>query len=72
MNRCSGNSANLYFHSVVLFCVAGMIDILQQYNIRKTAESMMRAVVNKRSEVSAVDPDFYAERFQKFMADHSE
>lgn len=49
----------------------GLIDVLQQYNIRKTAESMMRSIINKRSEVSAVDPDFYAERFLQFIADNS-
>lgn len=49
----------------------GIIDILQQYNLRKTGESFLRGLVHKRSEVSAVSPAMYATRFVEFLADHS-
>jgi len=55
----------------------GMIDILIQYKSKKKMEHFMKAVVHGYEEVSVVHPDFYANRFFKFMEqlvehDHAE
>ncbi len=50
----------------------GIIDILQQYNFKKSGENLLRGLQYDRSQISAVDPKTYAERFVRFMADNSE
>lgn len=47
--------------------VAGIIDVLQLYNRRKQAETLLKSVVYKRDAISAVDPDLYASRFLGFV-----
>jgi 1-phosphatidylinositol-4-phosphate 5-kinase len=47
--------------------VAGIIDILQLYNRRKQAETLLKSVVYKRDAISAVDPALYASRFLAFV-----
>lgn len=47
--------------------VAGIIDILQLYNRRKQAETLLKSVVYKRDAISAVDPALYASRFLGFV-----
>jgi len=49
----------------------GIIDILQQYNNFKRAENFFKGFVSDRREISAVHPDFYAERFYKFIEENS-
>jgi len=34
----------------------GIIDILQQYNVKKTAGTLLRSVIQPRSGISAVPP----------------
>ena len=46
----------------------GIIDILQEYNAVKQAENIYKGIVGKRSEISSVDPKFYASRFLAFMS----
>ena len=46
----------------------GIIDILQEYNTVKQAENLYKGIVGKRSEISSVDPRFYASRFLAFMS----
>eukprot|EP00742_Colponemidia_sp_Colp-10_P018472 GILJ01021338.1.p1 GENE.GILJ01021338.1~~GILJ01021338.1.p1 ORF type:complete len:644 (+),score=87.32 GILJ01021338.1:289-1932(+) len=46
----------------------GIIDILQEYNARKTAETYIRSVFNERSKVSSVPAKEYAARFVSFMS----
>ena len=50
---------------VVLFF--GIIDILQEYNMRKRAEHVSKSMVVKRDAMSSVNPTVYATRFQNFM-----
>ncbi|KAM3576207.1 hypothetical protein VYU27_001915 [Nannochloropsis oceanica] len=47
--------------------VAGVIDVLQLYNRRKLAETLLKSVVYKREAISAVDPVLYAARFLQFV-----
>lgn len=50
----------------------GIIDILQQYNARKQAETKYRKVeVRGRAEPSCVSPDDYASRFISFFDEYS-
>ncbi|KAH3732738.1 1-phosphatidylinositol-4-phosphate 5-kinase [Pelomyxa schiedti] len=46
----------------------GIIDILQEYNIRKRAETKYRFFATHGSDgVSCVDPAYYSHRFQEFI-----
>mmetsp|Transcript_44433 Transcript_44433/g.105296 ORF Transcript_44433/g.105296 Transcript_44433/m.105296 type:complete len:515 (+) Transcript_44433:226-1770(+) len=45
----------------------GIIDYLQFYNRRKKAETFFKGMQYKRSEISAVKPELYAERFIAFI-----
>mmetsp|Transcript_7502 Transcript_7502/g.18766 ORF Transcript_7502/g.18766 Transcript_7502/m.18766 type:complete len:943 (-) Transcript_7502:1218-4046(-) len=51
----------------------GIIDILQQYNARKRAETRYRRIeVKGKAEPSCVSPDDYAERFILFFDEYSQ
>ena len=51
----------------------GIIDILQQYNVRKRAETRYRKFeVRGKAEPSCVSPDDYAERFIAFFDEYSQ
>ncbi|CAN0521983.1 unnamed protein product, partial [Ectocarpus sp. 8 AP-2014] len=50
----------------------GIIDILQQYNTRKHAETFWKGLTHDRYEVSCVDPKLYYERFVDFLDHHTE
>ena len=45
----------------------GVIDILQQYNSRKIAETFFKGLRHNRKQISAVHPTFYGDRFLDFM-----
>lgn len=49
----------------------GIIDILQQYDMKKTMETFFKAFLHPSLGVSSVDPNIYAERFIRFMEDYS-
>jgi hypothetical protein len=49
----------------------GIIDILQQYDLRKMGETVLKSVVHPISGISSVSPAFYAERFVKFLSEHT-
>eukprot|EP00968_Pinguiococcus_pyrenoidosus_P011482 scaffold923_cov256-Pinguiococcus_pyrenoidosus.AAC.59 len=49
----------------------GIIDILQQYNTKKRAENFLKGFKYNRSQISAVRPDLYAQRFRDFLAANS-
>uniref|UniRef100_A0A7S1CBN6 PIPK domain-containing protein n=1 Tax=Bicosoecida sp. CB-2014 TaxID=1486930 RepID=A0A7S1CBN6_9STRA len=49
----------------------GIIDILQQYDTKKTLETFFKSFVHKTLGISSVDPNVYAERFVRFMEDYS-
>lgn len=48
----------------------GVIDILQEYNMRKKAEHAIKSISNDSTKISAVDPAFYARRFLDWMEGH--
>ncbi|KDO26627.1 hypothetical protein SPRG_08031 [Saprolegnia parasitica CBS 223.65] len=45
----------------------GIIDILQQYNMQKRAETLIKGLQHNAKEISSVDPDLYGNRFIEFM-----
>ncbi|GAB9466641.1 hypothetical protein Gpo141_00004011 [Globisporangium polare] len=48
----------------------GVIDILQQYNSRKIAETFFKGIRHNRKQISSVNPTFYGDRFIEFMETH--
>jgi 1-phosphatidylinositol-4-phosphate 5-kinase len=54
-----GKSDEVYF--------AGIIDILQQYNSRKRAETFFKGLMFDTKQISCVDPDWYSQRFLEYM-----
>lgn len=48
----------------------GVIDILQQYNALKRAETFFKSFKYDSRQISAVDPKWYAKRFVDFTASH--
>ncbi|XP_058797430.1 phosphatidylinositol 4-phosphate 5-kinase type-1 alpha isoform X3 [Phymastichus coffea] len=51
-----------------LLLFIGIIDILQSYRLKKKLEHTLKSIVHDGDTVSVHRPGFYAERFQKFMA----
>jgi hypothetical protein len=54
---------------------SGIIDILQQYNGRKWGENLFKKTFTKeggQGKISAVPPKQYADRFVKYMREHTE
>lgn len=49
----------------------GIIDILQQYDLRKVGETALKSLVHPSREISAVSPAFYAQRFVRFLEAHT-
>lgn len=49
----------------------GIIDILQQYDLRKMGETVIRSIYQPPGGISSVSPGFYARRFVEFMAANS-
>ncbi|OAY44913.1 phosphatidylinositol 4-phosphate 5-kinase 8 isoform X2 [Manihot esculenta] len=52
-------------YDVVLYM--GMIDILQEYNMRKKVEHTFKSLKFDPLSISAVEPELYADRFLKFL-----
>ncbi|CAD6206321.1 unnamed protein product [Miscanthus lutarioriparius] len=52
-------------HDVILFF--GIIDILQDYSLRKRAEHAYKSLQTNPNSISAVDPKLYSKRFQDFI-----
>eukprot|EP01035_Chromulina_nebulosa_P018924 gene18924-24731_t len=50
----------------------GIIDILQQYNGVKKIENLIKGFQYDRKQISAVDSEFYAKRFVKFIDENTE
>ncbi|GMI34972.1 hypothetical protein TeGR_g2239, partial [Tetraparma gracilis] len=55
----AGRSSEIYF--------SGIIDILQQYNSRKRAETFFKGLMFDTKQISCVDPKWYAQRFLNYM-----
>ena len=47
----------------------GIIDILQQYDTKKSLETLFKSIVHKKDTISSVNPRQYGERFIRFLAD---
>lgn len=47
----------------------GIIDILQQYNLKKIGENYFKSLIFNSNEISAVDPAKYAKRFVEYIKD---
>lgn len=50
----------------------GIIDILQQYDLRKMGETAVKSLVHPSKDISAVSPHFYAQRFVRFLEQHTQ
>ena len=59
-SKAGGNGTDVYF--------VGIIDILQQYNTSKYAETMIKSVSSDRATISCVPPGEYADRFVNFLS----
>ncbi|KAL3356877.1 hypothetical protein AABB24_017508 [Solanum stoloniferum] len=55
----------LEVYDVVLY--VGIIDILQEYNLRKKIEHAYKSVLFDSMSISAVEPTFYSQRFLQFI-----
>ena len=53
----------------IYFC--GVIDILQQYNLRKRSETFFKSFTNDSKLISSVDAFTYATRFVRFIGDNT-
>ncbi len=62
--------AKLLTCNVLSYQVVGIIDILQQYNSKKIAETFLKGFRHSRKQISAVHPNFYGDRFIKFIEEH--
>ena len=45
----------------------GIIDYLQDFNLNKKGENAFKGLIDDATQISAVHPKAYAERFFKFM-----
>eukprot|EP00468_Gymnochlora_sp_CCMP2014_P012958 CAMPEP_0167750844 /NCGR_PEP_ID=MMETSP0110_2-20121227/6217_1 /TAXON_ID=629695 /ORGANISM="Gymnochlora sp., Strain CCMP2014" /LENGTH=739 /DNA_ID=CAMNT_0007636211 /DNA_START=9 /DNA_END=2228 /DNA_ORIENTATION=+ len=59
--RSSGGSQDLVYFF-------GVIDICQEYNLRKLAESGVRGLLEGASKISSIPPQSYAQRFLDFIS----
>jgi len=46
----------------------GIIDILQQFTLRKRGENFFKSLVYPPDQISSVSPSFYAKRFMDFIS----
>lgn len=46
----------------------GIIDILQEYNLWKTSETVVQSLIHDGNQISSVSPKFYAARFVSFVS----
>lgn len=49
----------------------GIIDILQPYNLKKRLEHSFKSISHPETEISSVEPTFYATRFINFIKEHT-
>ena len=49
--------------------IIGIIDYLQKYNLRKRLETFVKGITvgKEKNMISAVEPDYYGNRFKDFM-----
>jgi len=50
----------------------GIIDILQEYNLKKKVESAVKGFRYSKKDISAIESSRYSERFLAFLQDHME
>lgn len=65
-NEGDSNEVELFeVYDVVLYM--GIIDILQEYNVKKKVEHAYKSLQFDPLEISVVEPKFYASRFINFL-----
>ena len=52
-------------------CATGIIDILQQYDLKKRGETVLKSFLHKTDDISSVAPEHYARRFLGFLSAHT-
>jgi 1-phosphatidylinositol-4-phosphate 5-kinase len=60
-----GSKSLHHVYDVVLYI--GIIDILQEYSMRKKIEHAYKSIKYNPLSISVVEPRFYSERFLKFI-----
>lgn len=67
LNQNASQQAEDFFevHDVMLYL--GIIDVFQTYNIVKRVEHVYKSLKFSSGSISAVNPQFYARRFQEFI-----
>ncbi len=65
-NYYEASSRYTIFSKVNQVCNIGIIDFMQDYDIRKKAESEIKRMVSGM-EISSIEPDEYAKRFLEFL-----
>jgi 1-phosphatidylinositol-4-phosphate 5-kinase len=69
--KCKGPQGDQLYEGKIFYM--GIIDILQQYNVRKRVESRYRKVQGSRGqEPSCTHPNIYADRFVSFFDEYSQ
>jgi 1-phosphatidylinositol-4-phosphate 5-kinase len=54
-----------------VFVPPGIIDILQQYDLKKRGETVLKSILHKKEDISSVGPELYAKRFLRFLSAHT-
>lgn len=63
----SGTSEAELFEVYDVVLYLGIIDILQEYNMRKKIEHAYKSVRHDPMSISVADPKFYSKRFFNFL-----
>ncbi|EPS61557.1 hypothetical protein M569_13238, partial [Genlisea aurea] len=61
------NGAEMFHEVYDVVLYLGIIDILQEYNMKKKIEHAYKSVQFDSVSISAVDPSFYSQRFLEFI-----
>ncbi|TVU07496.1 hypothetical protein EJB05_40852 [Eragrostis curvula] len=65
VNQVEDNESFCQGYDVVIYL--GIIDILQEYNIRKKIEHAYKSIQYNSLSISVVEPNFYSDRFLNFI-----
>ena len=49
----------------------GLIDNLQQFDLKKRGEFVLKSMIHNSAEISSVNPTLYRSRFVQFITDHT-
>lgn len=71
MRRVDAKMGKIQYYEGKIFYM-GIIDVLQQFNIRKRVEARWRRLGGGWQDASCVHPDLYADRFVRFFDEYSQ